>query len=306
MMSESPVSVIILTYNEERHIERCIRSVSDFARQVYVVDSYSEDDTVELAEQLGAEVVQHEFVNQARQFNWALDDLPLEAPWLFRLDADEYVTDELRREIERRLPHVDAEVDGIHVNRRIRFLGRWIRHGGIYPQKVLRLFRRGSGRSEDKWMDEHITVDGETVEFDHDIVDENLRPLGWWIEKHNRYSTREAIELLDEEFGILDRDKEEADELEPSLLGNQDQRKRRLKELYNQVPPFVRPFLYFLHRYFVKAGYRDGIPGTVWHFLQGAWYRFLVDAKYYEATEQGDRNPEKIRRFLESEYGYDV
>lgn len=305
-MSASSVAAIVLTYNEERHIERCLESVRSCTSHAYVVDSYSEDRTCELAESCGATVVQHEFINQAKQFNWALDNLGISAEWILRIDADEYLTDGLQRELSERVHSISEGVAGVHLRRRIKFLGKSIRHGGIYPQKVLRLFRNGRGRCEDKWMDEHITVEGDTTEFDHDLVDENLQPLGWWVDKHNRYATREAVEVLDERYDILPGSNSETDELEGDILGDQDQRKRQLKQLYEEVPPFLRPVLYFLFRYFVQQGFRDGIPGLVWHFLQGGWYRFLVDAKVYEAESRGGNRAGAIRDFLEEEYGLEL
>ncbi len=305
-MTEPTVAVVILTYNEERHIERCIESVVPFADEIHVVDSFSEDRTIELARERGAAVVEHEFQNQAQQFNWALDNLQIDSDWILRLDADEYADRTFRTEVLDFLSTVDADVDGVYVRRQIHFLGKWIEHGGVYPQWVLRLFRNGRGHMEPRWMDEHLVVEGEEARFDADIIDDNKRPLGWWIDKHNRYSTREAIELLDKEYGILQRHTDDENAVESDVLGDQVERRRYLKNAYNRAPKFFRAFIYFVIRYFVRGGFLDGTRGLIWHFLQAGWYRFLVDAKVDEIKRAAGDDPESIRQFIRDEYGHDV
>lgn len=268
------LSVVVLTLNEEKHIGRCIESVLPFASSVYVVDSGSTDRTADIARSLGATVVFHDWVNYAEQLNWSLTTLPIDDEWTMRIDADEYVMPQLAEEINLRLPELDKSITGIEVKRRVVFMGRWIKHGGVYPTVLLRIWRTGRGRSEDRWMDEHIVVDsGQVSSFEGDIVDENLNSLGWWTAKHNRYATREAIDLL------------ASREMEPmhGRPSGQAGRKRWLKSrIYVRIPAGVRPFLYFLYRYAVRGGFLDGRQGLVFHTLQGFWYRFLADAKVYE------------------------
>jgi glycosyltransferase involved in cell wall biosynthesis len=292
------LSVVILSFNEEMHIERCINSVKPFARHVFVVDSHSTDRTVEIAEELGAKVYQHKWTNHAVQFNWGLDNLPLDTEWVFRLDADEYVTAELGSEIQERIPSLDASVTGIHLKRKVHFMGRWIRHGGMYPISFLRIWKNGYGRCEERWMDEHIKLsEGVTVPFDGDFVDENKRSLGWWIEKHNGYATREAVETLNTRYGLFS-----SATIAPKLFGTQEQRKRWLKGVYINLPLFLRPVIYFCYRYFLKCGFLDGKEGLIWHFLQGFWYRFLVDAKVFELVRAGGGDAAGIKRALRDNY----
>lgn len=270
------VTVIVLTLNEARHIERALRSVAPMADRCVVVDSGSTDDTVARALAMGAKVLTHPFVNQARQFNWALDQLPPDTSWVFRLDADEVVSEALAAEIANRLPYLPDSVAGLTVPRRIAFLGRPIRHGGLFPVHILRLFRNGRGRSEDRWMDEHITVDGRIVALSGELLDDNLNPLGWWIDKHNRYASREVLEVL-----LAERRGD--DDGAAVAMGRQAVAKRWLKRnLYAPMPFGLRAFAYFLYRYLLRGGFRDGYSGLVFHVLQGFWYRFLVDAKLYE------------------------
>lgn len=302
MESVTGITVIILTFNEERHIARCIESVADVAERIFVVDSHSTDRTCEIAASLGAEVYRNPWVNHAVQFNWALKELPIDTPWIFRLDADETADEELRESLRSLQRKVGSEVAGVQVKRKMIFLGRWINHGAMYPVRILRIFRRRQGASEMRWMDEHIKVSGgSTIELPGNLVDDNRNTLGWWIVKHNGYATREAIDLLSRRHGFGDEDG-----IEPSLTGTQAQRKRWLKVRYAKLPLFVRPFLYFLYRYLFRLGFLDGWAGLVWHFLQGFWYRFLVDAKLLEIRRNCGDNRGKIVGFLREEYGIDL
>ena len=272
------LTVVILTKNEERHIVRAIASVAPLADRIVVVDSGSTDRTVELARDGGAEVLIHPFVTHAQQFNWALDQLPADTDWVFRLDADEVVTDSLASEIRARLSGLSTSVAGIYISRRMTFLGRPIRWGGLFPVRVLRLFRHGRGRCENRWMDEHILVEGETVGFNGEIVDDNLNFLTWWTEKHNAYASREVVDLLNLEYGFMEH------ETVADLRGGQQAGiKRWVKEkVYSRLPGGVRAFAYFLYRYVVRLGFLDGKEGTAFHVLQGFWYRYLVDMKLHE------------------------
>jgi glycosyltransferase involved in cell wall biosynthesis len=295
------LTLIVLTHNEEQQIARCIRSVLGLARKVVVVDSLSTDQTLAVAQGLGAEVYQNPWPgNQALQFNWALDQVPIDTEWILRLDADEYLLPELVAEIRQVLPSLPAQVTGLFLRRRVHFMGRWIRFGGYYPTKILRAWRKEAGRLEEKWMDEHVKLDhGQAITLRHDFVDDNLNNLTWWTQKHNQYATREAVELLNLEFGFL-----RTEQIEKRLLGSQEQRKRWLKEFfYTKIPLFVRPFIYFLYRYFGRLGFLDGTKGLMWHFLQGFWYRFLVDAKVYDIKRRAQQTGESIKSVAEQYLG---
>lgn len=300
----NPADVIILSFNEERHIERAILSVRTFARRVFVVDSFSTDRTVELARALGAQVVTHEFVNQARQLQWALEQLPLSAPWVMRLDADEIVSAELAQEITGTLPGLPPDVSGVNLRRRHIFMGRWVRHGGRYPLMLLRLWRRGQGAVEDRWMDEHMVVTGgRTVTMTNDFADENLADLSAFTEKHNKYATREAIEVLNQRLDLFPRDAA----LSAHSASRQAYVKRVVKErIYNRLPFTVSAPMLFLWRYVVRLGFLDGRTGLVYHFLQGYWYRFLVGAKVLEleAAVRGLHDKARIREELERLTGF--
>ena len=269
---------IILTLNETKHLSRCLGSLEAVADQILVVDSYSADDTLSIAESYEAHVVQHPFVTQATQFNWALTQLDEDTDWVLRIDADEYLTPELALEIQERLSGIDVGIDGIYCDRRMTFQGKLIRYGGVFPVRVLRLFRYGRGQCENRWMDEHIKVAGSTADFKGGLIDDNLNSLAWWTEKHNQYASREAVDLLNLEYGFMPHDS-----VACLRGGSQAGVKRWLKEsVYARMPGGFRAFVYFFYRYILRLGFLDGQAGTAFHFLQGFWYRYLVDAKVAE------------------------
>ena len=272
------VTAVILTFNEEQHLARCIASVQAVATDVVVVDCSSTDATLDIARAHGARVLQHAWVNHATQFNWALTQLGADTEWVLRIDADEVLTPALIEEIRTRLPGIGPEIDGVYWGRRMTFQGRLIRHGGVFPVRVLRLFRHGRGQCENRWMDEHIKVAGPTVDFAGEMIDDNLNSLTWWTDKHNRYASREAVDLLNLEYRFMPHD------TVASLRGGKQAGvKRWLKErVYARLPGGFRAFAYFFYRYVLRLGFLDGQAGTAFHFLQGFWYRYLVDAKVVE------------------------
>lgn len=272
------LTVIILTRDERKHITRAIKSVQSIADRVLVIDSGSTDGTQELALELGAEVLFNPWINYATQFNWALDQLPDDSEWVLRLDADEFITNTLLTEIRDYLTRISDEVHGIYVSRRMHFLGRPIQWGGVFPIRILRLFRHEKGRCENRWMDEHIQVKGKTEEFSGEIIDDNLNSLTWWTEKHNNYASREVVDLLNLEYGFMPH------ETVAKLSGGQQAGvKRWLKEkVYKRLPSGFRAFAYFWYRYVIRLGFLDGKEGTAFHVLQGFWYRYLVDMKLLE------------------------
>lgn len=297
------ISVIILTYNEELHLRRCLDNVCPLVRAVFLIDCFSTDRTLDIAcEYPKVRVLQHAWPagQHAEQFNWALDNAPIETSWVMRLDADEYLTPELAEELQVRLPALDGRTGGIVLPLHRYFLGRRIRHGIAGGIRLLRIFRAGAARSEMRLMDEHLKLmEGEVVEFRHGFCDHNLNDLGWWVRKHVGYATREAADLLNLEFQFR---KPETDggigHIEDQAL-----KKRRRKERYARAPLFWRSALYFLYRYVFRLGFLDGKEGFLWDFLQGWWYRTLVDARVYEIKKACGNDPDRIRRHLAEHHG---
>ncbi|OQX19024.1 MAG: glycosyl transferase [Desulfobulbaceae bacterium A2] len=272
------ITAIILTYNEEVHIARCLKSVSLVTDNIIVVDCFSQDNTLSIARQYGTRILQHEWVSASRQFNWALAQLEPSTDWVLRLDADEYLSPELVEEIRTRLPELAADIAGVSCGRRMKFQGQLIRYGGVFPVKIIRLFRLGQGRCENRWMDEHILVNGNAVGFSGEIIDDNKNSMTWWIDKHNHYASWEAVELLNLQFGFMPRDSGTS-----LTLVREARAKRWIKEnIYARLPGCLRAFLYFVYRYVLRLGFLDGEIGLAFHFFQGFWYRYLVDAKVAE------------------------
>lgn len=297
------LSVIILTYNEEIHIRRCLENVLPIAKKIYVVDCFSTDRTKEIASKLGVEVVEHKWPgNQAEQFNWALGNLSIDTQWVLRLDADEYLLPELVQELQTKLPLLPDDVTGIIFNRRHIFMGKWMKRG-IYPVKLLRVFRYGKGMCEQRLMDEHIQLtEGYAIEFEHDFCDHNMNNLSWFCHKHVNYAIREAVDLLDIELnltGVAETDSDK--EISPQALA-----KRMKKHKYAKQPLFWRSFAYFCYRYFLKGACLDGKIGFIWTFLQGWWYRMLVDAKVYEIKSICGNDKEKICQYLKETYDISI
>lgn len=291
------ITAIILTKNERLHIARCLDNVNQIAKKVYVIDCHSTDGTQDIARKYGAEVIEHDWPgNQAAQFNWALDNLNIDTEWILRLDADEYLLPELIEELKETLPNIPDNITGIVFKRRHIFMDKWMK-GGIYPVKILRLFRNGHARYEQRLMDEHLVLsDGNEYECGHDFCDHNLNNLSWFCKKHVDYAVREAAELLDLEYNISNKGYE-------GKLAGQAEAKRIKKRRYAGQPLFWRSFAYFLYRYFLKGAWRDGKEGFIFTFIQGWWYRTLVDAKVFEIKRTCGNNPYKIKELLWSEYG---
>lgn len=272
-----PVSVVVLTYNEEENIASCLESVTAWAAEVFVVDSDSTDRTRELAAAAGATVVRHPFETHARQWTWALADLPLTTPWVLGLDADQRVTPELRAAIRVALAGDRmSNVKGYYLNRRQVFRGRWIRHGGYYPKHLLKLFRRDAvSLDADELVDHHFAVEGDVGTLSGDLIEDNRNEavIAVWIDKHNRYARLQARQEL--------RERESGGE-DGRLSGTPDERVRWFKARWRRLPLFARPVLYFMYRYVIRLGFLDGREGFIFHVLQGFWYRLLVDINISE------------------------
>lgn len=295
----SEISTIILTYNEEKHIQRCIYNAQKFSKEIFVVDSFSTDKTREIAESLGVKVYQNKWENNhAKQFNWGLKNLPITCDWVFRLDADEYLSEKLIEEINIKVPTLTKDITGVIFLRKMIFLGKTIEKGNI-DWYMLRLFRKNFGECENRWMDEHIILkEGKSIKFNYCFYDDNRNPLGWWIDKHNSYSIREAVDLLNLKYNLFFQ--------KDSELSAEAKAKRVKKHKYAKLPLFWRSFIYFVYRFFFKLGFMEGKEGFLWHFLQGFWYRTLVDAKIYEIEKYAKGDVEKMKNFIKNNYNINI
>lgn len=294
------LAVIILTYNEELHIRRCLDNVKTFAREIYIIDSFSTDNTLEIASEYSSvSIMQHKWENSyAKQFNWGLANAPIKSSWILRLDADEFLTTELIMELDDKLDTLDYNITGLSFNLRRYFMGEWLKRG-IYPIKLIRCFRNGKAKCEQRLMDEHIELfEGECAEFKNDFVDENLNNLSWFCQKHINYAIREAADLLDIEYNLTENYKKN----NTLHINKQALQKRKLKYKYAKQPLFVRSFAYFIYRYIIKGAFLEGKTGFIWTFMQGWWYRTLVDVKIFEIKRKCKDDKEEIIRYLQEEY----
>jgi glycosyltransferase involved in cell wall biosynthesis len=277
------LSVVVLAYNEEANLPACLESVKGLGCEVFVVDSGSTDRTVEIARAARAHVVEHPFENYAAQRSWAQQNLPIRSDWVLHLDADERLTPGLVREIHEVLAAQSGAqlngVDGFLLRKRTFFMGRWIKHGGHYPSYHLRLFRKNRGRCEERLYDQHFVVNGKIEKLKHDYVDVLCSDLTIWTQRHMRWADLEARELL---IG------NGHGQVRPAIFGNPIERRRWLRDgLYARSPLYVRPLLYWIYRYFLRLGFLDGKEGFIFHFLQGFWFRLLVDIKVDEMRKMG-------------------
>lgn len=270
-----PLSVIILTYNEERNIEECLKSVYEWVDEIFAVDSGSTDGTLEIVRRYTDKIFQHSFEDYGKQRNWAQKTLPITNEWILHLDADERILPELANEIKEVFKNVPDDVNGFLIKKRMIFMGRWIKHGGHYPVYHLRLFRKEKGFCESRKYDQHFICTGKVTRLKHDILEENNIDLTDWTNRHNRWASSEAEELLIE--------LRKTNQVNEKFWGNPIERRRWLKnKVFRNSPLFIRSFIYFLYRYFLRLGFLDGKEGLIFHFLQGFWFRVLVDAKLYE------------------------
>lgn len=267
------LTTIILTYNEEKNIANAINSVKEISKRIVVIDSYSTDNTVEVAKLLGAEIFQNKWINYSKQFQYGVDIANIDTQWILRLDADEVISKEASKEIDLICrENKDTNINGIIVRFEVNFLGKRLRHGGIYPFKKLLIYKKNKGYIEDRNMDEHIILtEGKSIELKNDSFHHDFKDISAWIDKHNKYSSREVEDYF---FNNNQESKQ---------LNKSAKIKRFVKfKIYYKLPLGTRAHLYYLYRYYFKFGFLDGKEGKIFAFMQAYWYRFLVDAKIYE------------------------
>lgn len=273
-------SFIILTYNEEVHLPRLLNSISGLKAPIYVLDSGSTDRTLGIATAFDAEIRTNSFENHPKQWDFALKNFSITTPWTIGLDADQIVTPELFELLKNFNSEDYTQVNGIYFNRKNYFKGSWIKYGGFYPKYLLKMFRTSVGFSDlNENMDHRFVVTGETLIWKKGhIIEENLKEnkISFWITKHNRYSDLTAQEEVERLNNLRDQT------VKASFWGNPDERIAWLKRLWWKLPLGVRPFLYFTYRIFFKLGILDGSNGILFHFLQGFWFRLIVDVKIKE------------------------
>ena len=279
---QASIAVIILTFNEEDHVGPAIESVQGWAREIFVVDSFSTDETVNAALEYadhGVRVVQHAFENYSSQWNWALTNLPISADWTLKLDADERVPDDFKAEVLDVLQDADPELAGFYFQRRMIFMNKALRFGGNVSYD-LRMWKTGSAQFDGRQINEHAMVDGATHSLKCLVDHHDTKSITEWWEKHNRYSSLEALSMIDEaQFDVI----------KPRFLGSPDERMKWLRRMYWGHPfRFLSALGLFLYHYVLKLGFLDGTRGFQVAFLR-ATYFYLTDLKLIEYRRTGKR-----------------
>ncbi|TKC08169.1 glycosyltransferase family 2 protein [Pedobacter polaris] len=284
-------SFIILTFNEEQHLPRLLKSIEGLNAPIYILDSGSTDDTLKIAQEYKAEVKIHAFENHPKQWDFALQNFDIKTPWIIGLDADQIVTPELFLQLQTFKNENFLNVNGIYFNRKNFFKGKWIKYGGFYPKYLLKMFRTDIGYSDlNENMDHRFIVAEKTIIWKKGhILEENLKEnrISFWIDKHNKYSdliAQEEVERLNNLRGQT---------IKPKFFGSPDERNASLKRLWWKLPLGLRPFLYLSYRLIYKLGIFDGSTGILFHFLQGFWFRLMVDVKIKEIIKSKDVNSPK-------------
>ncbi|RYU91604.1 glycosyltransferase family 2 protein [Mucilaginibacter terrigena] len=277
-------SFIILTYNEEIHLPRLLSSIAGLNAPTFVLDSGSTDNTTAIAEAAGATVLQHPFENHPKQWDFALKNFNVQTPWVICLDADHIVTPELFLLLQNFNEEQHRDINGIYFNRKNFFKGRWIKHGGYYPFYLLKMIRYDVGFSDiNENMDHRLVVPGNTIIWKNGhILEENLKEnnISFWISKHNKYSDLLAHEEIERMLSLRQQI------VKTHFWGSPDERTAWLKQRWWKLPRYLRPALYFTYRIIFKLGVLDGRTGLIFHFMQGFWFRLVVDIKIDELLKQ--------------------
>lgn len=288
LSSKIPVSVLIPAKNEELNLPACLESVA-VADEIFVVDSQSEDRSIEIAEQHGAKVVQFHFNGSwPKKKNWSLENLPFRNEWVLIVDCDERITPELWTEIATVIKNEDY--NGYYLNRKVFFLGKWIRFGGKYPDWNLRLFKHKQGHYEnlktgdipntgDNEVHEHVILNGNVGYLKEDMLHIDFRDIYQWLARHNRYSNWEAKVY----YNLL-TGKDNSGTIDAKLFGNAVQRKRFLKKIWVRLP--FKPLLRFILFYFIRLGFLDGEAGYIYGRLLSQ-YEYQIGVKLYELRKFG-------------------
>lgn len=264
----SSIRAVILTKNEEAHLADCLASLTGLDCEILVVDSGSDDATLEIAESFDAEVVFYEYITEAQTRNWVLDNCG-DVDWILFLDADERLTAELNKEL-RTLPSPDGGPVGYYMEREMWFLGHPLRHGGHQKNFILHVLHPPRARVIEQTRTlEYVKVDGKTAHLKHRMIHENKKPLREWVMKHDFYAQREAEDRLE---GVR-RAKSVTEGRTRAFLHN---------GVLSRFPPLAMPFVFFLYRYFFRLGFLDGRVGFMYYVMHDLWYPTLIAAKLVE------------------------
>ncbi len=287
------ISMIILTFNEEQHLPRLLDSIGTLGAPIYVLDSGSTDATLEICKQRGVVIAHHPFENHPKQWNVALNIFTIKTPWVIGLDADHILTPALHKKLSDFKNDDYLDIDGIYFNRINVYKGKWIKHGGHYPKYQLKMFRYLRGHSDlSENMDHRFQVPGKTIIWKNEqLIEENLKEasIAFWISKHNRYSDLLATEEIERIHQTRSQ------QLNPAFWGSPNEHNAWLKRLWWKLPRYIRPILYICYRLFIQRGILDGKTGIIYHFMQGFWFRLIVDIKIDEKLKMAAHQKSSLK-----------
>jgi glycosyltransferase involved in cell wall biosynthesis len=294
------ITAIVCTYNEELHIERCIKTLKKICNQIIVVDSFSNDSTVKISKDLGAEVYFKEYITFSEKLNYAIKNYEIKGDWVLRIDADEFMDEELLTNLKN-LKDLKNNVTGLRIARKIKFLGKELMHSGMYPIFHLKIWKKGHAFCEERWMDERMVLTkGDVITVKGNIIDDNKNSLSSWSIKHSVYAAKEAADYFQIKYNLLSDQK-----INHSLFGTSEERRRFFKMVYLKTPLFVRPFVFFVIRYFFQLGFIEGYRGLIWNILQGFWYRFLVDSIIYDCN-RNCKNKQQVLNYFKLKFNIQI
>jgi glycosyltransferase involved in cell wall biosynthesis len=276
----APISAVVVTFNEEINIEDCLKSIVGWCQAIFVVDSGSTDNTIELCHRYTDLIYTHPFIDSASQWEWALQNLPLKTEWVLPMDADCRITPLLREQLVAATINPKIGVDGYYTRHQYFFWGVAMRGVKTYNMRLFKPAKVELDHSE--LVDFRFVVQGKTEVLSGATNESNKKEdvIDFWIDKQQKFSTRLAIEEILRAQAVLSWS------IHPNLFGNYDQRIIWLKNRWYQLPLFIRPLLYFSYRYFFKLGFLTGSTGLIFHFLHAFWFRLLVDLKIQNLRRQ--------------------
>lgn len=293
------ITAIILTNNEEKHLERCINSLSKIITKIVVIDSFSTDNTLQILKKYNIEFYQKDWINYSSQLNWGIEKAQVKTDWILRIDPDEIPSKNFTNNIKNYLDKLPINVSGVSITRRFIFLEKEIKFGGDFPQMDVRIWRNGKGKCENTWSDEHMIIDGLIENSNLDIIDNNINNITWWTDKHNRFAIREMIEFFSQ--------KERVKENNHFKLSKKTKTMKNIKfKIYYRFPMFLRALVFFIYKYFLRLGFLGGWQGFIWCFLQSFWYRILVDIKILEINNIMKKNNFTFKEAVKKEYGVEI
>lgn len=287
MEEKLDLTVIIITYNEEKNIRNCINSIKRFVKDIFVLDSGSKDKTLKILKQNKIRYKINNFKNYSNQFNTAITLSKAKTKWLMRIDADEIVNKDFFKKLKLFIKNISDQTNGIIIKRRYFFLNKEIKYGGRFPHNTLRIWKKNFGKCDNVYMDEKIIAEPNEECLDIAVIDKNNKGFEEWKKKHEKYALWEAVNYY-KNFKKLKKNKNHVKKF----------------YFYFLVPIFLRPFVLFVYNYFFKLGFLDGFIGLKFCLWQTFWFRLKIDKNilYLKKKNLTNKNILKLIHKIDLKY----